>query len=119
MRGLAESRGTKAAAFIHPLRVALTGQAVSPGIFEVTSILGRETVIARIDAHYAKLQAAWTAAGVVFYVLTLIVVKRSRDLDRYRYLLLLAGAGLLLLPLVPHIGEDINGARLWVHVWPI
>ncbi|MFZ0666262.1 MAG: FtsW/RodA/SpoVE family cell cycle protein [Acidimicrobiales bacterium] len=76
-------------------------------------------MVASIDAHYAKLQAAWTAAGVVFYVLALVVVKRSRDLDRYRYLLLLAGAALLLAPLVPHVGEDINGARLWVHVGPI
>ena len=31
----------------------------------------------------------------------------------------LVGVGLLLLPLVPHIGEDINGARLWVHVGPL
>lgn len=76
-------------------------------------------MVARIDAHYAKLQAAWTAAGVVFYVLALIVVKRSRDLDRYRYLLLLAGGALLLAPLVPHIGENINGARLWIHVGPV
>jgi cell division protein FtsW (lipid II flippase) len=76
-------------------------------------------MVARIDAHYAKLQAAWTGAGVVFYVLALVVVKRSRDLDRYRYLLLLAGGGLLLAPLVPHFGEDINGARLWVHIGPI
>jgi glutamyl/glutaminyl-tRNA synthetase len=58
IRGLAESRGKKAAAFIHPLRVALTGQAVSPGIFEVTSILGRETVLARIDALTARLEHA-------------------------------------------------------------
>jgi glutamyl/glutaminyl-tRNA synthetase len=58
VRGLAESRGKKAAAFIHPLRVALTGQAVSPGIFEVTSILGRETVLARIDALTARLEHA-------------------------------------------------------------
>jgi glutamyl-tRNA synthetase len=61
VRGLAESRGTKAAAFIHPLRVALTGQAVSPGIFEVTSILGRETVLARIDALMARLEHATAA----------------------------------------------------------
>jgi len=76
-------------------------------------------MVARIDAHYAKLQAAWTAAGVVFYVLALLVVKRSRDLDRYRYLLLLAGGAFLLAPLVPHFGENINGARLWVHIGPI
>ena len=61
IRGLAESRGKKAAAFIHPLRVALTGQAVSPGIFEVTSILGRETVLARIDALSARLEHATAA----------------------------------------------------------
>lgn len=76
-------------------------------------------MVARIDPHYAKLQAGWTAAGVVFYVLALWAVKRSRDLDRYRYLLLFAGAGLLLAPLVPHLGENINGARLWVHIGPI
>jgi nondiscriminating glutamyl-tRNA synthetase len=57
IRGLAERSGLKAAAFIHPLRVALTGQAVSPGIFEVTSILGREVALARVDALLARLQS--------------------------------------------------------------
>jgi len=55
IRGLAERSGLKAAAFIHPLRVALTGQAVSPGIFEVTSILGRDVALARIDALLDRL----------------------------------------------------------------
>ncbi len=75
-------------------------------------------MIFRIDLgkgeNYAPLQAAWTAGGVAAYVLTLVIVRRSRDLDRYRYLLLAAGVALLLLPLVPHVGADINGARLWV-----
>ena len=48
--------------------------------------------ILRIDLglgqNYAPLQAAWTAGGVAAYVLTLIFIRRSRDLDRYRYLLL-------------------------------
>jgi glutamyl-tRNA synthetase len=61
IRGLAETREKKAAAFIHPLRVALTGQAVSPGIFEVTSILGRETALARIDALSARLERVTAA----------------------------------------------------------
>jgi cell division protein FtsW (lipid II flippase) len=75
-------------------------------------------MIFRIDLgnakSYAPLQAAWTAGGVAAYVATLAVVRRSRDLDRYRYLLLAFGVGLLLLPLVPHVGADLNGARLWV-----
>ena len=63
IRGLAEKSGAKAAVFIHPLRVALTGQAVSPGIFEVTSIIGRETSVARIDALLDRLTSAKQAAA--------------------------------------------------------
>ncbi|HEX3459519.1 MAG TPA: FtsW/RodA/SpoVE family cell cycle protein [Acidimicrobiales bacterium] len=77
-------------------------------------------MIVRIDlgtaTHYAPLQATWTAVGVGAYVLTLAIVRRTRDLDRYRYLLLVGGVILLLMPLVPHLGANINGARLWVHV---
>ena len=69
-----------------------------------------------LDKHYAPLQAAWTAGGVAAYVLTLIFVRRSRDLDRYRYLLLAFGVILLLLPLVPGLGANIGGARLWIQV---
>ena len=77
-------------------------------------------MITRVDLakaeSYAPLQAAWTAAGVAAYVVTLAVIRRSRDLDRYRYILLALGVVLLLLPLVPHVGANINGARLWVTV---
>jgi nondiscriminating glutamyl-tRNA synthetase len=55
IRGLAERSGVKAAAYIHPLRVALTGQAVSPGIFEVASIIGKDVALKRIDALSASL----------------------------------------------------------------
>jgi len=75
-------------------------------------------MISRIDLgtgkHYAPLQAAWTAVGVAAYVITLFAVRRSRDLDRYRYLLLSVGVVLLLLPLVPGLGRNIGGARLWI-----
>ena len=63
IRGLAETSGVKAAAYIHPLRVALTGQAVSPGIFEVTSIIGRETSLARIDALVERLSSTVSEAS--------------------------------------------------------
>jgi hypothetical protein len=39
------------------LRVAVTGQAVSPGIFEVCSILGQQSVLRRIDALEGLLEA--------------------------------------------------------------
>jgi len=51
LRALAAERGIKAAALIHPTRVAVTGQAASPGIFEVLALLGRARVLARLDAR--------------------------------------------------------------------
>lgn len=72
--------------------------------------------IARLSSGQARYQAAWTAIGVAAFIVTLLVVRRARDLERYRYSFALLGIFLLILPLVPHIGENINGARLWIHV---
>jgi cell division protein FtsW (lipid II flippase) len=72
--------------------------------------------IARWNVPEAHEQAAWDAISAIVYVGVLIFIRRSRDLDRYRYLLLLLATGLLLAPLIPHVGLKINGARLWVHV---
>jgi peptidoglycan glycosyltransferase len=59
---------------------------------------------------------AWVAIGLVLYVGTLLVVRRARDLDRYRYLLLLLAGVLIAAPLLPHFGQTIGGARLFVKV---
>jgi peptidoglycan glycosyltransferase len=72
--------------------------------------------IARLSSHEARLQAVWTAVAIAAFVATLVVVRHARDLERYRYSFAFVGIGMLLLPLVPGIGEDINGARLWIHV---
>jgi peptidoglycan glycosyltransferase len=72
--------------------------------------------IARWSPLQAREQATWAAISAAVYVGTLLFIRRSRDLDRYRYLVLLAAVALLLAPLVPHLGLKVNGARLWVHV---
>ena len=76
-------------------------------------------MIARIDPHLASLQAVWSAIGAFAYIVILVFIRRSNDLDRYRYLLALAGGALMLTPLLPHFGQDINGARLWVRLGPV
>jgi glutamyl-tRNA synthetase len=48
LRALAESRGIKPGLLIHATRVAVTGQAVSPGIFEVIELMGRDRVLERL-----------------------------------------------------------------------
>jgi glutamyl-tRNA synthetase len=51
LRSAADRGGIKAAAVIHAARVAVTGRAVSPGLFDVLALLGPDRVITRlIDA---------------------------------------------------------------------
>jgi glutamyl-tRNA synthetase len=47
-RGLAAELGVGAADVIHPCRVAVTGQAVSPDIFSVIHLIGRDKAIERL-----------------------------------------------------------------------
>jgi cell division protein FtsW (lipid II flippase) len=75
--------------------------------------------IARLDRDLAQVQAGWTAAGVAAFVITLVVVRRVRTLERYRYTFLFLGIVAVILPLLPGIGKTINGARLWVGFGPI
>jgi glutamyl-tRNA synthetase len=49
LRALAERRGETAAQHIHPLRVALLGTAVSPGVFAVLALIGRERALRRLE----------------------------------------------------------------------
>jgi cell division protein FtsW (lipid II flippase) len=75
--------------------------------------------IARLDPDLARYQSLWTAVGVAAFVITLRAVQRIRDLERYRYTFALIGIGSLLIPAVPGIGREINGARLWVQLGPL
>jgi glutamyl-tRNA synthetase len=49
LRAVAGAQGIKAATLIHAVRVAITGRTVSPGLFEVIVLLGRERTHTRID----------------------------------------------------------------------
>ena len=57
LRGLAEEKNVKAGLLINATRVALTGQAVAPGLFEVMVELGRERVVARLHRAAEFLRA--------------------------------------------------------------
>ena len=53
LRGVVDSLGVKPKDVFQPIRVAITGTTVSPGIFESVAALGREETLARIDAALA------------------------------------------------------------------
>jgi len=54
-KGLAEKSGLKLGKIAQPVRVAITGGTVSPSIFEVIELLGREVIIRRISAALARI----------------------------------------------------------------
>jgi glutamyl-tRNA synthetase len=54
LRGLVDKHGVKPKELFQPIRVALTGTTVSPGIFESVAALGREETLARLDNALRK-----------------------------------------------------------------
>jgi glutamyl-tRNA synthetase len=58
LRGVAERLEAKPKQVFQPIRVAISGSTISPGIFESVVALGREETLARIDRALERLQAA-------------------------------------------------------------
>ena len=82
-----------------------------------------DQLIARLNNTEAPIpdseaQFTWLILAAGLAVLTLLVVRDHRRLQRYMYLSMLVGVVLLLLPLVPGLGTTINGATLWIRVGP-
>ncbi|HUR08896.1 MAG TPA: FtsW/RodA/SpoVE family cell cycle protein [Nonomuraea sp.] len=64
----------------------------------------------------ATSQIVMTGAGVVLFAVTLIVLRDQRMLQRMTYTAGLVGLALLVSPLLPVVGQDINGARIWIGI---
>jgi hypothetical protein len=92
-----------------------------PYLFPLVSVLAcfGLVVIYRIDETLAREQAQWFVVGLALFAATIILLKDFRVLERYRYTIALAGLLLLLLPRVPGIGQQVNGAYLGVKLGPI
>jgi glutamyl-tRNA synthetase len=58
LREVAAAEGVKAASLIHASRVAVTGQSVSPGVFEVLALAGRDRVLERLAAAERRVRDA-------------------------------------------------------------
>lgn len=76
-------------------------------------------MIARLSERLAGLQATWSFVAVAAFVATLLAFERISDLRRFQFTSLTIGVVLLILPMVPGIGFESGGARIWVNIGPI
>jgi cell division protein FtsW (lipid II flippase) len=61
-------------------------------------------------------QIVWTGVAIAIAIAVVIIVRNHRVLQRYRYIAMFTGIVLLLLPMLPLIGRNIKGARVWIGI---
>jgi len=84
-------------------------------------------MIHRLDvAHHRPLgsqmalrQLVWSALAILIAGVVLVWLRDHRQLRRLTFTAMALGLGLLLLPLVPVLGRNVNGSRIWVAVGPL
>jgi cell division protein FtsW (lipid II flippase) len=65
----------------------------------------------------AVLQLSYTAVSIAAFGALLRWLRDYRLMQRYTYILFFIGLGLLLMPLLPVIGKESGGARIWIEVF--
>lgn len=76
-------------------------------------------MIYNIDEDLARDQATWFVVGLVVFAGAIIFLRDYRKLERYRYTIALLGIVLLLLPRMPGLSAQVNGAYLGIKAGPI
>lgn len=73
--------------------------------------------VLRLAPESAGRQIIWLFAGIALMIATIILVPSVERLGRFKYTCLLFGIILLLLPIVPVIGAEYNGSRIWLSIF--
>ena len=104
------------AAHIVMRRLARNADGMLLPLAAILNALGLAAVYRLSPERYGAAQLTWTLVGVACFAATIIIVRDIQVLARFKYLLGFTGVGLLLLPMLPGLGKEINGAQLWVEL---
>ena len=99
--------------------IRITLPYADPFIFPLVAVLAcfGLVMVYRIDgADYARKQAQWFVFGLGLFAATVLWFRDYRKLEHYRYLIMITSLLLLVLPRIPHFGEQVNGAYVAVHL---
>jgi cell division protein FtsW (lipid II flippase) len=91
-----------------------------PYLFPLAAVLASIGIVMiyRIDPTLARQQAQWMVVGLVIFAATILLLRRYglTVLERYRYTIAVVGIVATVLPRLPGIGEEVNGAYLDIHI---
>jgi cell division protein FtsW (lipid II flippase) len=92
-----------------------------PYLFPLSALLAAVGLVEvyRIDPTLAREQAQWFVVGIAFFCGTIVFLRDHHALERYRYTIAAGSILLLMLPRLPGIGAQVNGAFLAIQVGPI
>jgi cell division protein FtsW (lipid II flippase) len=98
--------------------IRMTLPHADPYMFPLIALLASFGIVMvyRIDTTLARQQAQWFVLGLILFAATIVLFRDYRKLERYRYTIVAISLGLLLLPRVPGIGAQVNGAYLGVRI---
>lgn len=82
------------------------------------AMIHRLDQIPDVPKHDATTQFIWTTLGLILFIAVIVLLRDHRPLQGFTYTMGLAGVALLLMPLVPGLGTEIYGARIWISVGP-
>ena len=98
--------------------VRITLPNADPYLFPLVAVLAcfGIVMIYRIDTTLARQQAQWFVLGLVLFAATIVTFRDYRKLEQYRYVIVCGSLALLLMPRLPGIGYQANGAYLGVRI---
>ncbi len=70
--------------------------------------------ITRLAPDTAVKQVIWLFIGIVCMIAVIVFLKNIDRIANYKYTLMLIGFLLLLSPMIPGLGKEINGSRIWI-----
>ena len=71
------------------------------------------------ETTFANQQLLWALVGLIGFIATIILIRDHRRMQALTYTFGLAAIVLLILPLLPVVGQEINGARIWIKLGPM
>jgi cell division protein FtsW (lipid II flippase) len=90
-----------------------------PYLFPLVAVLASIGIVMvyRIDPVLARQQATWMVAGLILFAATILALRRQGVgvLERYRYTIAAVAIAMTILPRLPGIGQQVNGAYLAIH----